>query len=365
MLKNKIFVISVWGLLWSPFIMAYPNFVRLGYTSCVGCHFSPDGGGLLTAYGKGIASTQSLFAYEPSDEEQEALAQKKYIQALQARMMTYKTTSKTRTFPMQADYLARYNVNDNLALETVIAVAPNPSSVPASEAPPTYQRMYARTLGAVYKFNPRHQVAFGVSMLPMGVGIIDHSAWVRDSNRLSVTDIPISLRYNYIDEKINANTFVFYPHPKESTSNREKGVGARGWYAPIKNFAFGAQSLLGESNAIERFQLGLLFKGGIGQYSYLGELNRTWREIKSDKTKFRQWTVFNQFSYLPKDWMMLSYTFEVLDRDNDFTTHQTRHGFILQPRVWKYFTALYEYRLRLYNSQNESEHMLQLCLNWW
>lgn len=34
---------------------AYPSLARHGYTTCTTCHFSPSGGGLLTAYGKYIA----------------------------------------------------------------------------------------------------------------------------------------------------------------------------------------------------------------------------------------------------------------------------------------------------------------------
>lgn len=35
---------------------AFPEMIRHGYTSCVACHVSPAGGGLLTAYGRTIAS---------------------------------------------------------------------------------------------------------------------------------------------------------------------------------------------------------------------------------------------------------------------------------------------------------------------
>ena len=34
-------------------VSASPTMIRLGYSNCTACHFSPQGGGLLTAYGKG------------------------------------------------------------------------------------------------------------------------------------------------------------------------------------------------------------------------------------------------------------------------------------------------------------------------
>src|SRR5215213_9877189 len=39
---------------------ATPNMIRLGYPNCASCHLSPQGGGLLTTYGKGIDAAQSL-----------------------------------------------------------------------------------------------------------------------------------------------------------------------------------------------------------------------------------------------------------------------------------------------------------------
>jgi len=54
---------------------ALPTMIRLGYTNCAVCHLSPQGGGLLTPYGKGIDTAQSLFSEEarPPGEELKSL----------------------------------------------------------------------------------------------------------------------------------------------------------------------------------------------------------------------------------------------------------------------------------------------------
>src|SRR5258708_17114915 len=54
------FSTSVWDL---------PTMIRLGYPNCSSCHISPQGGGLLNLYGRGIDKAQSLVGgeYTPSD----------------------------------------------------------------------------------------------------------------------------------------------------------------------------------------------------------------------------------------------------------------------------------------------------------
>src|SRR6478672_12617529 len=49
---------------------ALPTMIRLGYTDCAACHLSPQGGGPLNAYGRGIDQAQSLRGgeYKPSAE---------------------------------------------------------------------------------------------------------------------------------------------------------------------------------------------------------------------------------------------------------------------------------------------------------
>lgn len=53
-------------LIWGSMVMAYPENMRLGYTSCAACHVSPTGGGVLKAYGRSAGEEMATWAPEGS-----------------------------------------------------------------------------------------------------------------------------------------------------------------------------------------------------------------------------------------------------------------------------------------------------------
>ena len=47
---------------------AFPEMIRLGYVNCTSCHVSPNGGGLLTDYGRSISSEALSTWAKPKEE---------------------------------------------------------------------------------------------------------------------------------------------------------------------------------------------------------------------------------------------------------------------------------------------------------
>lgn len=346
-------------------VSAHPTYVRVGYTSCTGCHVSSQGGGLLTGYGKGIASTQALIASEPDEDE----GTQRYVQALQVRVLNYKTETESRTFPMQFDYLAQLKVTENFWLEGILAVAPKPKDEAPEDEKSPYQRIYARQFGASWSLRSQgtseDRLSAGIGPLPMGVGLVDHTAYVRGENRQFVTDNPISLRYYAGRQKHYGHLFAYLPNPQEEDGNEEKGGGAQWWYRPIAHVALGAQALYGESAAILRRQGGLLFKAGTSRMAYLAELDRTWRELAKDHSEFRQWAWYQQLSFYPWEYVHLYVSLQGLERDRNFLARERREALGMELRLWSRVTVAYEARTRFSGELKEGSQLVQLFFNGW
>ena len=342
---------------------AHPTFVRLGYSSCTGCHVSSQGGGLLTPYGQGIATTQAFIATESEEDESES----RYVQAFQGRLMRYTTEDETRTFPMQFDYLAQFKIIPKVWMNGILAVAPKPKDESPEDAKSPYQRLYGREVSATWSIRAEglkeDRLTLGIGALPMGVGLVDHTAYVRQENRQYVTDLPMTLKYYFARESFFGHAFAYLPNPQEEAGNKETGQGAQGWWRPLRHLALGAQALQGETDTIKRRQGGVLLKAGHGRFAYLGELNRTWRELQSDKSEFRQWTWFQQASIYPREYLHLYASFQGLERDRVFQTRERREAVGFEWRLWSHISLLFEHRTRIAGDLRERSQLLQLYFN--
>lgn len=343
---------------------AFPTYVRLGYNNCTGCHVSSQGGGILTNYGKGIAMTQSLKSTDPEDEET-----KSFLWAFQARAMRYKTEADVRVFPMQSDLLMHDRVAEKISVDGVLAMAPRPKDETPENKKPLHERLYARVFQLNFilseKLNQEDRISIGISPLPMGIGILDHTAFVRAENRFQVTDNPVQLKFYQARQKYLAHHFVFGPNPNEGEGNREKGIGTQTWYRPFPQLSIGAQALYGDTDSITRKMAGALLKAGIGRWALLFEYDFTKRDLKLSNSDFNQKAIFTQLSFYPVDYLSLYASTQSLERDNGFEGKQKRNSFGTELRILSNLSASYEYRIAQIEKQKDASQLLQLSLNWW
>jgi len=64
LISRSQFLSSILALSLPSTAFSLPDYIRKGYTSCTACHVSPQGGGVLTLYGRGVTEELSTVSYE-------------------------------------------------------------------------------------------------------------------------------------------------------------------------------------------------------------------------------------------------------------------------------------------------------------
>jgi hypothetical protein len=226
---------------------AYPTYQRLGYISCTACHFSPQGGGLLTPYGQSIGATLSAFSkeIEPADE--------KINQGIQARLIDLSQTSPPNANPflMQADYLNSAFVTKNVRVDTVFGAAiqqgPNFLTVPGG-----WDDVLVRRLMVNGIINDDSTIQVGRDYYPQGLNIDDHTSFLKMDNKRNVTDYPTQVRYVHQSETLQLIPYLYGPSYEETPENQESGAGGRAEYALANNNSVGGLLQFGDTPIVSR-----------------------------------------------------------------------------------------------------------------
>lgn len=377
--KNLSYLAYLLMALVSTKAMSYPHYIRLGYVSCTGCHYAPEGGGLLTPYGQGIAQTFSL----PGGELQrsEAGTIKKFLTAngklhhsIQARYMGLQREKKVnnkrqRFFPMQFDYLNQVDWSSNIRHEIVLAVAPSSASNPTNQDTQTQNnfsdRLYFRSLKLEWKINKYWRLAAGQDNLPLGLRLIDHTAYIRERNRLGVTDVPTQLQLSFDSSKLRVQSALFAPNNNDLKYNRETGAMALAEYSPFKGLALGLQGLLAEGKTIDRKLVGALVRAGTEDFSILGELDFTRRYLETDKIDFDQWASYLEFALYPLNYLKFFVHLQQIHIQQPFKEKEHLNGIGTEIKWHRYLASSLETRLRSAEHRSEGQILAQMILNLW
>lgn len=152
--------------------VAFPEMTRLGYANCSTCHVSPNGGGVLTPYGKGAAedilSTWSRDGEARPAEglltEPESLTTGGHVRYLYADQ-----DKQAVDFLMQADVEGAYEPIKNLWLVGSAGVYG-----------PTHSREFRENYVLV-QLNPDTSVRAGRFLRSYGLNVADHTTLVRSA----------------------------------------------------------------------------------------------------------------------------------------------------------------------------------------
>lgn len=350
-------------------IFAYPSMNRHGYTSCVGCHYAPQGGGLLTAYGKSIAKAFSMPGgdYKESDVKKMISLNGRWEQAIQFRLAHLKKETESVTFPMQGDFLAGAKIGEKGFANLTLAKLPERGKTTALNQESGFFTEYLfRSLGYVQALNKNYTVQVERGRLPLGLNIEDHSTYIKRRNKNDTTDLVSRLALYRQDKIGQADVHIYSPSGQEKKGNEEWGALAKYEWYTFKHIFFGGQLLYGKTDLIKRDIQGIYSRGAVfGNIAWLAELDRTRRDIEGNSEPFDQWTSFFKLSYFMQDWLEFYGSVEKVKLDKSFESESDTHAFGVKISVLTNLSLQLDHKVTEINNSESKLTMLQAYLNWW
>jgi hypothetical protein len=325
---------------------ALPTMIRLGYADCAACHLSPQGGGPLNAYGRGIDQAQSLRGgeYKPSvdgiastltlggrvtqDVRLLTQAQDTWLPGrsgstlFRPRLMYRNVTALNDTFRVSA----------TLTAESVNAPRPALSYDPVAES----SALFVNTALLYYRAGSTIEFAAGRDQLPTGINVPDLALYTKARNRLGYYDAPLQAKMFWNARRFHVTPFAYSSGANEPRSERESGAGT---LAEMDVFGkqrtvLGVSLLRGAAENGDRTTVGAYARLGFGAWGVLAEHDVTNRMRESPvPASFQQQALFAQVFWAMREWLVVSAIAERLRVQQPFAERQTAGKLDLTARL--------------------------------
>ena len=289
--------------------IASPTMIRLGYADCAACHVSPQGGGLLTSYGRGVDVAQSARAREipPSDADSRRYLYDLRLVAVgqQANAMASHTSTTSSTFQVQLRNSLRLNDRHRLTYTLGLSGATVPTSTTQ-----TGRSVEIIVPKAIWQYRPKHgiELSAGREELPTGVGLPDPQAYMRKSTDPGTTVYPTQVKAFVYTHRLQLTPFVFGPGGDEDPRLQQWGVGGLAGVDVWKQRAVVGVSLLdSQSPAFDRRSVGAYARLGFGRWGILAQHELTGRSSTAADSLTTQYVSgHTQVFFAAKEWLVTS-----------------------------------------------------------
>jgi len=327
---------------------ASPTMIRLGYSDCVSCHISPQGGGLLTTYGKGVDEAQSLRRQEVHPVDTAAtrlLYDFRFVTASQlAEMLGADRSIKSTTFRLQGRTSLLMSEHNRL------------SAAFGLETPVLSTALSTTTAGnivvykALYQYRPKEnfELAIGRDEMPSGIGLPDPLAFIRNGNDAGDTAYPTQVKAFWATRRLQLTPYAFGPGGDEPAALRQYGGGMVAGVAVWKHRAIvGVSSRLSTASAFRRNSVGAYARLGFGKWGILAEhdfTSRTTRDTTVQQPQSQYLAGHTQVFFAPVEWLVTSVAAEHLVVDALQQTHVYRLTPGVQARISDNLTLIVNMR---------------------
>ena len=227
-------------------LYAFPENVRHGYFTCIACHVSPSGGGVLTPYGRslsaelmstwGTSKTSGFFFSDNEDENANPPWWRAniFLNAVQTRRNT-STIEKAQFIPMQADFETGV---DTEKFAVIITGGYRAKDISQSKE---LNEFFSRRHYALYRISENWTARAGKFMFSYGLNGPDHVTATRRGLGWDQGSESYNLEASFNGEKVSTILSIVGDGPQESPSIKDKG------YAINQNFFIGSESKVGFS----------------------------------------------------------------------------------------------------------------------
>jgi hypothetical protein len=307
--------------------------ISYGYPSCISCHVSVQGRGLLNSYGRGIEIAQS---YSKTDLTAKLLGRRTdaadptenwngrfgnvlvdflISTRLNERIDPQRTDPKLAALYRQVIFLGE---RDQVRINTEVGFLD--SGLPDTKLGPDRiatggNIVFLKKALLEWRFEENgttsgKEIAFGRDYLPLGIQIDDYTTFILNLNRDGIYDFPLQVKGFVWTEKSLASVFAYAPTFEEPSDSREYGAGFLYERYPANTLALGVQGLSGWDEKFDRFRIGPYVRWGISnKWALLVEADYSYFwDGAPPESNGNQVTTYLQLFYHHYEWLVSSAT---------------------------------------------------------
>ena len=261
--------------------------ISYGYPSCVSCHVSVQGRGLLNSYGRGIDIAQSyskkdftaLLLGRAGTEGEGDNWDGRFGNVLLDFLVSLRFNTRLDRDKSDPAIAALYRQvifigqQDVLRINTEVGLLDG--GLHDAQLGPDLtanggENIFLKKLLLEWRIPGKEatsgqELAIGRDYLPLGLQIDDYASYILHLNRAGVYDFPLQAKYFVWNEKSLASAYVFAPSFQEDSDRREYGAGFLYERYPTNKLALGIQALAGFSEQTDRWRIGPYFRWGISE----------------------------------------------------------------------------------------------------
>jgi hypothetical protein len=308
---------------------ALPTMVRLGYPTCASCHVSPQGGGPLNSYGRGIDEAQSRRAgeYKPGELDPRAMnlwgRTTQDVRTVIQEQGTFATDKpaanlfRPRLMYRNVTELGRgFRVSGIVSAESEHVLRPSVGYDP----PAGTSSLFVGTALLSYRIGGAAEIAIGRDQLPTGLNLPDQGIAIKARNRLGYYDVPTQVKVFVTAKRFQVTPFLYAPGGNDRNGEAEKGGGTLAEFDLFGTgrTVVGASAAHGVADNGGRSMMGAYARLGFGSWGILAEHDVTDRTRPSLSTPFRQQASYGQLFWAMREWLVASAIGERLTVEQPF-----------------------------------------------